>query len=123
MGRIVRINSLYTTAEKLEGVIFHIPNIRFLEDNVENYHNNDKRRVDIDFLVAYDTDIKKAKAYIDKVIENFPNILKAPQYDVIVDRLDQSGLRLVVRFWMSSRDNYFQLKSNVTETINLAFKQ
>jgi small-conductance mechanosensitive channel len=30
---------------------------------------------------------------------------------------------LNLRFWVNSKENFITLKSNVTETINLAFKQ
>jgi len=72
--------------------------------------------------VDYDTDIVKAKSVINKVLENFP-MLQAPASDIIVESLGDNGILLRVRFWIGSKDSYFTLKSNVTETINLAFKQ
>ena len=53
----------------------------------------------------------------------FPNILKNPEHKVIIDKLDDSGILIRVMFWISSKENYLSMKSNVTETINLAFKQ
>jgi small conductance mechanosensitive channel len=34
-----------------------------------------------------------------------------------------SSINLSLRFWINSKDWYFSSQSNVTETINLAFKQ
>jgi len=123
MWRIVKINSLFTAVEKLDGVIFYIPNINFLENKVLNYNSNDKRRVDIEVLVDYDTDIVKAKMILNKVLDSFPNILNDPKTQIVVDKLDDSWILIIVRAWISSSDKYVQVKSNITETINLAFKQ
>ena len=123
VGKIVRINALFTTLEQFDGVVFYVPNIEFSEQVVENYQTNDKRRVEVELQVDYSTDIVKAKGIIFKVIEQFPNVLQAPTSDIFITELGDSWVKMDVRFWISSRDEYFSMKSNVTETINLAFKQ
>jgi small conductance mechanosensitive channel len=70
--------------------MYYIPNIKFSEENVENYYSNDKRRIDVEVLVDYSTDIIKAKMIITKILETFPNILKVPELDIIVEKLDDN---------------------------------
>lgn len=123
MGRVTKINTLFTSIEEFNGVIFNIPNVRFFEENVCNYHTNDKRRIDVEVVVDYDTDILTAKKILNKVVTNFPMILTAPEPDIIVDSLGERGVSLKLRFWIHSKENFITLKSNVTETVNLAFKQ
>jgi small-conductance mechanosensitive channel len=38
-----------------------MPNIKFLEEEVKNYHTNDKRRISVETVVEYGTDISKVK--------------------------------------------------------------
>ncbi len=121
--KIVKIHSLFTAVEQFDWVIYYVPNVRFLEENVSNYHSNDKRRVDIEVWVDYDTDLVKAKKVMNQVVEQFPNVLKAPEPSIFVEKFDNSAIKLSLRFWIDSKEEYFQTKSNVTETINLAFKQ
>lgn len=123
MWRIVKINALFTAVEEFDGVTYNIPNIRFFEENVSNYHTNDKRRIDVDVVVGYETDILQAKKVLQKVITNFPMVLQAPATDVLVQDLWDNGIWLTLRFWINSKENFITLKSNVTETVNLAFKQ
>jgi small conductance mechanosensitive channel len=123
MGKIVKINALFTAVEEFDGVIYNIPNIRFFEENVSNYHTNDKRRIDVSVLVDYNTDIITAKKVLLKVASNFPQILPAPDADVLVQELGESGVQLKLRVWIHSKENFVTLKSNLTETVNLAFKQ
>lgn len=120
---IKKIHALFTEVEQFDGVIFYVPNVKFLEEDILNYHTNDKRRVEVNIWVDYETDILKAKKIMMQVIERFPNILKAPGADVLLLEMKDSSINLSLRFWINSKDSYFELQSNVTETINLAFKQ
>ncbi len=121
--RITKIQALFTEIEELDGTIFNIPNVRFFEENVRNFHTNDKRRIDVEVVVWYETDILQAKKVLGKVVSNFPMVLSAPASDVIIWKLWDNWVELTLRFWVSSKENYITLKSNVTETVNLAFKQ
>ena len=123
MWKIIKIHALFTVIEQFDWVMFFIPNTKFMEENVSNYYLNDKRRIDIEISVDYNTDITKAKKIIIKVLESYPWILSTPDFDIIVDKLGDCWILLNVRFWINSKDNYFQIKSNVIETINLLFKQ
>ncbi len=121
--KIRKINSLFTELEQFDWVIFYTPNVKFLEDEVLNYNTNDKRRVEVNVGVDYDTDLLKAKKIMLQVLRQFPNILQAPESNIFIDKFDDSSINLSLRFWINSSDQYFLIKSNVTETINLAFKQ
>lgn len=121
--KITKINALFTELEELDGVIFNIPNIRFFEENVRNFHTNDKRRIDVEVVVDYGTDILQAKKVLQKVVSNFPMVLQAPASDVLISNLWERGVTITLRFWVNSKENFVELKSNVTETVNLAFRQ
>jgi small conductance mechanosensitive channel len=123
MWYIQKINALFTKVEQFDGVVFNIPNAKFLENNVENFHTNNKRRVEVLVWVDYSTDLILAKKVIMQVLGSFANILKAPKPEVIIVWFENSAINLSVRFWIDSKWDYFESKSNVTETINLAFKQ
>jgi len=123
MWYIKKINALFTEVEQFNGVVFYVPNSKFLENNVENYHINAKRRVEVNIWVDYATDLVKAKKVVMQVLNSFANILKAPYPEVIITEFKDSAINLNIRFWIDSKADFFEIKSNVTETINLAFKQ
>ncbi len=122
-GYIIKIQALFTSIQELDGVMFNIPNVRFFEENVRNFHTNDKRRIDIEVEVQHGTDIMQARKILEKVASNFPVILQAPTSDVLVEYLWDNGIRLKLRFWIHSRENFLTLKSHMVETINHAFAQ
>lgn len=118
---IKQIHALFTAVEQFDGVIFYVPNVKFLEEDISNFHSNDKRRIDVNIWVDYNTDIVKAKKIMLQVIEQFPNILQAPLPNVLVTSMGDSSINLSLRYWINSKDWYFVSQSNVTETINMAF--
>lgn len=121
---IERIYSLYTSIRQYDWIIIYVPNVKFLQENVSNYHSNVRRRIDLEVWIDYDSDIVKAKKVMMQVVDQFPNILKNPEPLITVDRLDDGAITLVLRFWIDSKNwKYLRTKSNVTETINLAFSQ
>ncbi len=121
--RITKINALFTEVKEFDGVIFNIPNIRFFEEDVRNYHTNDKRRVEVDITVDYTADILTAKKVLQKVISNFPQVMKAPEPDILIESFVDKGINLRVRCWVNSKENFIHMKSNIAETVNLAFQQ
>ncbi|MDP2090292.1 MAG: mechanosensitive ion channel [Candidatus Gracilibacteria bacterium] len=123
-GNIQRIYSLYTSVKKYDGIIVYIPNVKFLQENVSNYHTNERRRINIEIGIDYSSDVVKAKNIMRQVVDQFTNVLKEPEPIITVDKLDNGSINLVLRFWILSKNGkYLRTKSNVTETINLAFKQ
>lgn len=121
---IQRIYSLYTSVKQYDGIIVYVPNVKFLQENVANYHTNERRRINIDIWIDYEADVVKAKKIMRQVVDQFPNILKDPEPIITVDKLDDWAINLVLRFWINSKNwKYLRTKSNVTETINLAFSQ
>ncbi len=121
--KIIRINTLFTTAQQLDGVIFTIPNISFLDKEVKNYNSSEKRRVDIDIHFDYDADIIKIKSVLKKVALSFDEVLTSPEAKMVIESFDDSYIRVQYRPWILSDTNFISMKSNLLETINLAFKQ
>ena len=122
-GRIIRINTLFTSAKQLDGVVFTIPNIHFLDKEVKNFNTSEKRRVDIDLHFDYDADIIKIKSVLKKVALSFDEILTSPEAKMIIESFDDSYIRVQYRPWILSETNFIHMRSNILETINLAFKQ
>ncbi len=124
LGKIVKIDTFSTTVEQFDWIRFFIPNVDFLKNIVENYNANDKRRTEIEIWLEYGSDIVKAKTILLKVVENFPNILKDPVPKIIVNEFWDNSVNIKVWYWtLMSDTSYFTTRSNVMETVNLAFKQ
>jgi small-conductance mechanosensitive channel len=58
-----------------------------------------------------------------KVTDSFPVILQNPSSRVLVSEMQDDWVLLTLQFWVSAEEWFYQTKSNVTETLNLAFEQ
>lgn len=123
LGTIKRITSMFTTIEKYDWTCYNVPNVKFLQDEVLVYNMNAKRRIDIEFWVEYDVDITKVKKLALKVTDSFPVILQNPSSRVLVSEIQDDWILLTLQFWVSAEEWFYQTKSNVTETLNLAFEK
>lgn len=124
LGKIIKIDTFSTTVEQFDWIRFFVPNVEFLKNVVENYNANDKRRTEIEIALEYGSDIVKAKTILLKIVDNFPNILKDPAPKIVVNEFGWSSIN--VKLWyrtLMTDKTFFATRSNVMETINLAFKQ
>lgn len=121
--RIRKINALFTSIEQFDWIMFFVPNIKFLEENVSNYYSNEKRRIEIEVWIDYEEDVVKSKKVLLNILSKLPDVLQEPKPRILVDKFWDSEIVLTLMFWINSVNwHYLQTKSNVIETINLAFK-
>ena len=52
--------------------------------------------------IEYQESIEAAREAILKHINEIPGVLKKPHADVVVDKLGDSGVEMLVRFWIAS---------------------
>jgi small-conductance mechanosensitive channel len=90
---------------------------------VKNFNASEKRRMDIELHFDYDADIIKIKSVLKKVGLTFDEVLTSPEAKIIVESFDDSYIKIQYRPWILSDTNFIGTKSNILETINLAFKQ
>lgn len=122
--KIKKIDTFSTTVEQFDWIRFFVPNVDFLKNMVENYNSNDKRRTEIEIGLEYGSDIVKAKTILLKIVDNFPNILKDPAPKIVVNEFGDNSVN--VKLWyrtLMTDKTFFSTRSNIMETINLAFKQ
>ena len=99
-------------------VIF--PNSNITVNNITNFSSQEKRRVDLVFGVAYDSDLKKVKNVIGDVISGNEKILKDPEPFVAVSELADSSVDFTVRVWCKTKD-YWDVFFYMKETVFKSF--
>jgi small conductance mechanosensitive channel len=97
-----------------------VPNGSLSNGTIINYSLQGFRRADLTLSISYDTDIKKAKDLITKVLNNNPSVLKSPAAEVSVRLLTDSSIQLAVRPW-ANNDDFGAVCSDTLESCKLAF--
>lgn len=97
-----------------------VPNAQITAGSIVNYSTKDTRRVDLEFGIGYDDDIKKAKTTLQKLVKADKRILAEPEPVIAVAELADSSVNFVVRPWVKAGD-YWDVKFELTEKVKLAF--
>lgn len=120
-GTVKEIGIFYTTLATPDNKTITVPNGALSNATVVNYSTNSTRRVDIEFSVAYDSDIDKVNKVMMTVANANEQILKDPAPFVALLRQDASALVFVIRAWVLSADYwnvYFSLEENMKKAFD-----
>lgn len=93
-----------------------LPNAQCWGAPILNFTAHATRRVEVEFGVAYETDLGIAIDVILKAVTAHPCALLTPPPEVYVKRLSDATATLEARAWCASSD-YFTLKSELTKTV------
>jgi len=120
---IVRDIRLFTTElDTLDNVRVFLPNSQCWGAPILNYSSNATRRVDLELVLAFSTDIASARAVVMAALANRRGILAEPAPFVRVDRLNDYGVVLAVRVWANSGD-MINLRHDLLEALPRALSE
>jgi small conductance mechanosensitive channel len=120
IGTVSEIQIFVTKLINANNQTIFVPNGALSNGTIINYSLQGFRRADLTLSISYDTDIKKAKDIITKVLNNNPKVLKTPEAEVSVKLLTDSGIQLAVRPWANNED-FGAVFAETLESCKLAF--
>lgn len=118
-GTVVGIDVFYTKLATVDNKVIVIPNGTLANSSVKNVSAMDKRRVDIQVGISYESDIAAAKSVLMEIVNKNENVLRDKPINVFVASLDASQVTLETRVWVNS-DKYWDTKWALTEQYKLA---
>ena len=119
-GTVREIGIFYTTLDTPDNKRITIPNGLLSNATVVNYSAEPLRRVDMEFSVAYTSDIDKVNDVMLTVVKANEKVLGDPAPFVALLRQDASALVFVARAWVKSED-YWDVYFYLCETMKKAF--
>lgn len=121
-GTVTEVQMFYTTLLTADNRRVVIPNGVLSNNSLVNVTAQDKRRLDIDVGIGYDSDLKLAKELCEKLLNQEEKILDDQEHIVVVDSLADSAVMLKLRFWVRPED-YWNIKWRVTEKVKILFDE
>ncbi len=115
-GKVESIQIFTTTLLTPDNKTIIVPNAKLGNDNIINYSTQETRRVDITVGVAYDSDLKKVREVLERIVREDSRILEDPAPLVVVGELADSSINFFVRVWVKSAD-YWSVFFDANETI------
>lgn len=121
-GSVHEIQIFNTVLKTPDNKTIYVPNGPLATGSLTNYTEQETRRVDWKFSVAYGTDYKIVRAVIINIIESDERILKDPAYFIGLGELANSSIEIVTRVWTKTED-YWAVFFDVNEKIYETFKK
>ena len=121
-GTIMQIRIFMTEIKTSDNKIVYVPNSALISAPLTNYTREEIRRIDIDFSVAYGTNLKQAKEIIESIAANEKGILTDPQTTTFVSALADNGVIITMRSW-TKKDDYWTVKYNMNENVYNTFNE
>ena len=119
-GTVAEITIFYTKLLTPDNKAIMLPNGTLSNSSIINVTAMNKRRLDLRFGVAYDSDIQKVKEILERVAIGDPAIMKEEPTNVFVSELMDSYVEMGVRGWVKT-DDYWTAKWRITENVKLEF--
>ena len=120
IGTVSEIQIFVTKLINANNQTIFIPNGSLSNGVITNYSMQGIRKADLTISISYDTDIRKAKDIITKVLKNNPKVLITPEAEVSVKNLTDSSVQLAVRPWANNED-FWGVYADTLENCKLAF--
>lgn len=121
-GDVIDIGLRATKIKTTDNIVIIIPNNEIMKRDIVNYTiMTSKIRVRINIGVAYDADLKKAKALILKVAESVDWVAKDPPPKVVVRNFGESSVDLQLRVWIVDARKRMDVIDAITDEVKEAF--
>ena len=121
-GTIIQIHIFMTEIKTADNKIVYVPNSILISTPLTNYTCEDIRRLDIDFSVAYGTNLKLAKETIENIAANEKGILDDPKTTTFVSALAENCVVITMRSW-TKKEDFWTVKYNMNENVYNIFAE
>ncbi len=118
-GTVKEITIFYTKLATGDNRVILVPNGTLSNSSIINASAMDKRRIDIEVGVAYNSDLAKVKEVLLDLIMNDEARLENEAANVFVSVLGDSSITMGIRLWVKSSD-YWTAKWRITENVKHA---
>lgn len=124
-GRVVKISLRATQILDRDNIIIIIPNSTVASSEVVNLTSKKMIRFDVKTRIGLHADITAARSAIIKTLQKDEVVLKHPAPLATVSDIGESGVHLIVRFWVAplSVARIPIIKENINEKIKRALDE
>lgn len=119
-GVVSEITIFYTKLLTPDNKAIMIPNGTLSNTSIVNVTAMKNRRLDLNFSVAYTSDIAKVKNILEEIIKTDEAVLTDEPMNVFVSDLLDSSINMGIRCWVKKED-YWTTKWRIVETVKLEF--
>ncbi len=109
VGFVKNIGAFYTEIKTKDATLISLPNSALTNTAIINYSREGNRRVEVEFLVSYKSDIDKVYATLKEMAAKNDLVLADPPPKVVLHECTSSGMEFEVRAWTDA-PNYSKVR-------------
>jgi small conductance mechanosensitive channel len=113
-GSVAEILIFSTKMITSNNQVVYIPNGMLSNGKIKNHSQLSTRRVDIDIITNYTSDVTDIKNKIAAIINQHPLVLKEPKADVFINNFTETSIHFSARVWTENA-HHMQVKSDILE--------
>lgn len=121
-GTVEKIELYHTTLTTVDSRKIVIPNSTLTTNSITNVTALDKRRLQINIGISYESDLRKAKEILWDLVKKDPQLQDDQEVQIYVDQLGESAVILGLRAWVRTEE-FWPTKWRMNEEIKLAFDE
>ena len=115
-GSVKDVKMLYTILQTADNKRITIPNSSIISSQITNFNVNKTRRIDLNFDIAYDSNVDLAKQTIMDVVASCGAVFDDPKPTCVLSSLNNSSITLTLKIWCLSTD-YWDTKWYLLDNI------
>lgn len=119
-GTVMDIGVFYTVLKTPDNKEITIPNGTIMSQAITNFSAYDTRRLDLNFTVAYGTDLEKVRAALLETASAHAMVLKEPAPFARLTAHEDSALKFTLRVWVK-RTDYWTANFDLIERVHQRF--
>lgn len=121
-GRVELITMRSTRIRTQDNKYVVIPNQKIINEVLVDHSTNGDTRIVIKVHVAYKESIELARKVLLEAVAEIEGVLRKPEPDVVVNKLDDSGVELLVRVWIKNARREQEIFFKTGETVKNALQ-
>ena len=121
-GTVKAIQIFHTILITNDNKVIYIPNGTMGTATTVNHNQQKTRRIDWTVNMNYAEDFDKFRAIFDDIMASEPTVLPNPPYEICIDTLSDTAVKVILRCWVETKD-YWELYYSVNKKIYQMLRQ
>lgn len=122
LGTVDSVHFFHTILRTPDNSLLLMPNAEVMGNPIVNFTDLGWRRVDMEFTVGYEADLRRAKEILLALAAADPRVRAEPPVVIAVKALGQNGVELVFQPYVQPAD-YGRVRYDLTEQVKLRFDE
>lgn len=119
-GVVTGINIFYTTILTVDNKKIFLPNGGVSNSALVNVTAEETRRVDLSYVISFESDLEKAKKVLKLVAGSESKVLKDPATTILVTEYADGAYKVSLRAWCKTED-YWAVYGSIQDKVQPAF--